>query len=236
MAVRLRLQAYLVAACVLSVTLSTCGIEASVTIYSTPGFSSSGNNAILLTHNTANSETGFLGYEIYYRAFDEENAALSARVAIQDAAALTTATPESCNAQLKAKGFSRIFDDNGEDGPNGNRPLFAIDSSETATTAVSFDILLDNTMSTANWYYKRSTAPDTKVISRSISTAGSAVSFESKYSSSDADYASGTKSDTIYFVFFAVAYGVDTVHSGSFGNIYSLPISLYKEFPYTLPQ
>ncbi len=72
--------------------------------------------------------------------------------------------------------------------------------------------------------------------SPTLSSQSKPVSFESSYSSGDPDYAgAGAGSgNTIWFVFFALAYGVDT-SSASFGNLYSQPVSLYVSMQYKIP-
>ncbi len=240
-----------------TVSLTTCGIETVATLQP-PIFTSTGAASLSLIHNTANSDsTSCKGYDIYYRAYATQANADSARQAVEQATAASTASPETVLALLQTSGFTRIFDANGLDGANGTRPLFYVSASEIAT-AVTYQIQLDSTPSSSpnstatlsgsnsplfasgfsSWYFTRSVAiPTTRhvSISRSISTSNSPVSFESNYSPTDADYnGSGQAANsTLYFVFFAVVYGLDT-SSGSFSFLYSFPTSLFTSVPYTL--
>ncbi len=122
------------------------------------------------------------------------------------------------------------------------------DGTATGTISSSDFSPTYNSSSTAYWYFNRTFpqgTPSTSTfspqleniaINRSLSSLGSPVSFESSYASGAQDYAgSGAGSgNTIWFVFFALAYGVDT-SSASFGNLYSLPISLYVSMQYKIP-
>jgi hypothetical protein len=228
-----RRSSWIWALCGLAVPLSltTCGIE-TITIFSPPSFTQTGANQITLVHNTANGDSSFSGYEIYYRAFDDQAAADSARGKIETAASLITATPEYCNSLLASLGFTRMYDANGNDGIAGTRPLFVITAADRAT-AVQFDLILDASSSgsppSATWYYTRKDSPTNQIrVTRSISTLGQPVSFEGSYSpGSDYSGAGAASGQGIYFVFFAVAYGLN-VSSSAFANSYSLPASLYQ--------
>jgi len=244
-----------------SLSLTTCGIE-TVTTLQPPLFTNTGNNLLSLTHNTSNSDSNSLkGYEIYYRAFGGPQAqtnADAARTAIEQATATSTSSPETVLALLVSSGFTRMFDANGTDGVNGTRPLFYVSASEI-TTAVTYQLFLDFTnpppnstvtlagnisplcsSSYSSWYFTRSIAIPTTwhvSISRAISTSGSPISFESNYSPPDVDYngpAVQGGSSSLYFVFFALAYGLD-LSSGSFSFLYSFPTSLYTSIGYALP-
>jgi hypothetical protein len=240
-------------------SLTTCGIE-TVTTLQPPLFTNPSNNLLSLTHNTSNSDSNSLkGYEIYYRAFQTQTNADAARTAIEQATATTTSSPETVLALMVSSGFTRMYDANGYDGANGTRPLFAVASSEI-TTAVTYQLILDSTIPpsfdvtlsgspapsssvVSYWYYTRSpsysnlTSASKVAVSRSISTPSSPVSFESTYSPTDVDYNGTTgegPSSPFFYVFFAVAYGLDT-SSGSFSFLYSFPTSLYTSIAYTLP-
>ncbi len=245
----------------LSLCLTTCGIQTTTSFFQPPQFVSPSPNLIQLTHNTANNVGGALlkGYEVYYRAFDTLATAESARSAIEQATVSLNATPETCLNLMQSSGFSRIFDADGNDGPNGIRPLFTV-TTENLNTALQYNIILDfgtlpstavnsnnilapNNTTVPYWYYYQTVATNPHyAITRSISTQSIPVSFESGYNAnttpSSYDYTgngSGIGS-TLYFVFFAVAYGIDTSGAATFNPIYSLPASLYiPALPYTLP-
>jgi hypothetical protein len=227
--------------------LGGCGLE-TVSVLSQPGFSSPSSTQLIVTHNLVNNLNNFRGYEIYYRGYYDQASAQSARNQIENATGQLSATPESMLSTLVSQGFTRIFDSNGNDGNNGIRPIFEVTTAEqTASTALEFDIylVLQNAQTPpqyTNWYYIKSTDSSTQnQITRSLSTPGpsTTVSFQSSYSPG-VDFtgsslgAGASSGQTIYFVFFAVTYGV-AVNSASFSASYSLPVSLYKEIPYTLP-
>lgn len=220
-----------------AIALGGCGLE-TITIYSAPTFVKYGYVNLTLTHNLSNNDTGFRGYDIYYRAYDKQADADAALLTIENAADLVSATPESCLNLLQSSGFTRIYDANGFDGVNGIRPVFYVGASELSSSVV-YNLYLDTSASSANWYYVRTpnvaSAPSS-ALSRSTSISGSPVSFETAFSHNDADYSgSGAAShSTIYFVFFAVGYGV-SANANSFSNVYSLPGSLRGSLAYTLP-
>jgi hypothetical protein len=238
--VRCRLGLRVLSAAIVSISLTTCGIE-TITIFNAPGFASPSQNQLTLTHDPSNNSASFSGYEIYYRAFDTQDAADLARTTIERAAALVTATPENCISLLASTGFTRMYDVLGEDGQGGIRPLFALTAGDQAISPpVHFDLILDFSSSAnppyANWFFTKSSAPNTQIqVTRSVSVPGATVSFETSYSSG-ADYtgAGSVSGQDIYFVFFAVAYGVD-VSSTSFSNTYSLPASINQSLIYRIP-
>jgi len=232
-----------------SLCLSTCGIE-TVSIFSPPVFVSTGANDIKFQHDTANAGANFSGYELYYRAFDTPDAAQKALDTIQGAINMTTATPDrfvSSNGLFATQGFTRVFDADGLDGVNENgsgiRPLFTVTTAEQGIApGIIFDLFLDSTQSAVplkNWFFKKSSDLATQIeVTRSINSSGNQpVSFEDSYSNGP-DFTSatgaGSASGTIYFVFFAVAYGVDT-SSTSFANNYSLPMSFLTPISYVIP-
>jgi len=251
------LLALVVSSVVVILSLTTCGIE-TVTTLQPPLFTNPSNNLLSLTHNTSNSDSNSLkGYEIYYRAFQTQTNADAARTAIEQATATTTSSPETVLALMVSSGFTRMYDANGYDGANGTRPLFYVSASEI-TTAVTYQLYLDSSSSSSpnvtltlsggssplystgfsSWYFTRSVAIPTTwhvSISRSISTSGSPMSFESMYAPTDVDYNGPGQGggSSLYFVFFAVAYGLDT-SSGSFSFLYSFPTSLYTSIQYIL--
>lgn len=210
--------------------LSTCGLEV-VSYYGDPGFASAGSNAFTLTHNTANSDY-FLGYDVYYRAYQTSTLADTARVTIESAISSSSSTPESVISQMTSAGFVKMYLASSPLSPP--TPLCSV-SSSYLSTAVKFNFTMDS--STANWYYTNSTdSGSTKVyVVRGLGTSTN-NSFSYKYVSGDADYTLSnnavTSGQTVYLVFFAVAYGYNI---SSLTSIYSVPTSLYTTMSYTLP-
>jgi hypothetical protein len=207
--------AFLASGLALSSSLISCGLE-TVKVYATPSLSSSGG-LITLTHNAANDADAdtFLGYEVYYRAYQDSSAASADISTMATVIGGDNATPESCIAKLESLKFHRFYDYLGQD----KRPLFDID------IATSFNIYLPTN---AGWYvdeFPKGPPDDTSPICRAISSSDSVVPFNSTYASTDADYSGSTiSSGTLYFAFFAIAYGFD--FSSTFKDIYSLPASI----------
>jgi hypothetical protein len=208
--------AFLAAGLAFSPSLASCGLE-TVRVYSAPSLSSSGG-LVTLTHNAANDAdaASFLGYEVYYRAY-QDSAAASADISTLAAfIGADSVTPESCISKLESMKFHRFYNYLGQDA----RPLFNVD------IATSFNIFLDQSNITG-WYVDEfsKTPIDTSPICRAISSSDSAAPFNSTYESTDADYSGSTiSSGTLYFAFYAIAYGVD--FASSFKEIYSLPASI----------
>jgi hypothetical protein len=194
--------------------------------YSTPSFSYDGN-IITLNHNTGNVEN-FLGYDIYYRAYQLKTAADSARTAIESAASSTSTTQESVLSQLKTAGFMKVYL---SDFPTTEQvPLIRVSS---PSTAIKY-IIQPSNASKVDWYYKSSTSSETVGLVRG--TLSSEPSFSKPYLVGDADYSSSNAAiqsgKTVYLVFFAVAYGIK---DSDLTAIYSMPASLYTTVEYTLP-
>jgi hypothetical protein len=140
----------------------------------------------------------------------------------------------------------RICDKTGYD--NSSSPLFSVTPSEIINSiSVVYNVYLDTgsgpiyNNSDHNWYYTRSSnsaflVPITRNLYLNGNEPNNPKSFEQVYNAGDPDYAgAGTQvgSLPIFFVFFAVAYGVDTV-SGNYTSIYSFPATLGFSLPYTI--
>jgi len=214
--------AFLAAALALSAALSSCGLE-TVQTYDAPSFTYEGG-LLKLTHDADNGSADyFLGYEIYYRAYSSETAMQTDREAIEDLADNDDSTPETCVDKLESLDFQRIKNEYGKD----DRPLFTYGSDNTFYIQLS---------ASSDWpYYRSADAPVTgQIVTRSISTSSKPVSFISQYSSlSDDDYEGSTTTTgvTVYFAFFAVAYGFDIT---TISNIYSLPRSTYTDISFNI--
>jgi hypothetical protein len=195
--------------------LSGCGLE-SVTYYSPPTFAYAGN-ILTLTHNSDNSDSSFLGYDIYYRAFGTLAEANTARASIESATNATTSTPESVLALLAANSFKKVYRATAP--TTAPSPLL----DEGATT---YYMYLANDSSTTNWYYITNIDATHVEIVRGT---GNGDSFNDSYLAGDVDYGSTTMSVTskgsVYIVAFAVAFGYDFTNLKS---TYSFPASLYQ--------
>jgi hypothetical protein len=195
-----------------------------------------GSNAFTLTHNTANNTATFLGYDIYYHAYQTQTPADTARQLIESATYSTSSTPQSVLASMTSAGFIKIY--NASAPTVAPTPLCGV-SGSNINTGVSFNFLMDSTSIATNWYYTISTDSSSThhYIVRALPTVTPPNnSFNYSYQSGDADYTptnnAVTPGGTVYLVFFAVAYGYDISTLSSF---FSLPTSLGASIPYTLP-
>jgi hypothetical protein len=88
----------------------SCGLEDYPYLYPA-STSTSANTTLTFSHNTANDNAYFLGYEVYYRIYDGSASGASA-VASTDGAYIesnwNSVTPDVILARLKAKGYVRL--------------------------------------------------------------------------------------------------------------------------------
>ncbi len=185
--------------------LASCGLE-TVVIYESPGFTDDAGR-LTLSHDAANeSDPSFLGYEIYYRAYDSSEAADTDRKAIEAAIDQDSATPDSCMSKLESLKFRRMTNAVGSDErPRFRTSIFIADKLAIFYGASGWDIA--------------DVAPDEDDIKRWTSQ-----SFNSTYYPDDEDYAGSStlvSPNPAYFVFFAVAYGFDIV--SGFKEVHSYP-------------
>ncbi len=175
-----------------------------------------GSNIITLTHNSANVDS-FLGYDVYYRAFSTLSDATTARVTIENASNLNTATPEGVLAQLTGtQGFKKMY-------------LFSnatVSPTPLLSGASTYTIQLVNTSTTTNWYFYTDTNPTAHI--ELVRGTGSGECFNAGYSVGTSDYTSSdslskSSGQNVFIVAFAVAYGYDFTKLQS---IYSFPASL----------
>jgi hypothetical protein len=209
------------------VCLCGCGLE-NVNFYSPPTFVNSGN-LMTLTHDSTNSDSNFLGYDIYYRAFPTLAEADTSRTAIENASSQTTATPEGLLSQLKNQGYKKIYLET----PSSVEPTPLL---KGATSYYS--IQLPSNDSSTNWYYATNDSPTTNI--QIVRGTGNGESFNSPYTIGQIDYASTSTAvgsgGSIYIVAFGIAYGYDITKLTA---IYSFPASLNQAIGgssgYTLP-
>lgn len=223
-----------IAAPLLCLSLSTCGLD-SIVYYSQPSFSYDGG-LLTLNHNTANTEF-FLGYDIYYRVYSDVSVADTDRLEIESATSSTTGTPETAIAKMIGLQFKKIYL---ASAPTIEpTPLLKVD---TPTSSTTFNIYMQGSTSSSNWYFTTAADPTQLEIVRGTGTVNSATglgqSFNSSYSViSDTDYDSTTTAagsgGTIHFVFFAVAYGYNI---NKLAAVYSYPTSTYlSDISYSIP-
>jgi hypothetical protein len=229
-----------------SLFLCTCGIQSTIEYFFPPNlYVITSSFSFVLSHNSSNSNAGFAGYDLYYRAFDSYSNAQTALSNLQTLASSTTsqtpytvlntltATPSS-STQLNS-GYVRVFNGKGQDGDpdTGQRPFFAISQGSTWTifqpNSGQGPSVSDLTFPYTNWYFTVGTDLTEIPVMRYVTSPPGLSSFEEPFASTDPDYYySGTGvSTTTFFVFFAVAYG--TFFSSS-------NISTGLSFPAVLPQ
>ena len=204
--------------------LSGCGLPTSEYLYPPSDFSYTGG-LIRLYHNSYNiddaaSATLFKGYDIYYRIFDTEISADSSYNTLSSSLTYSNIPTVASKYLVLSKRT-----------PSGNAydnttPLIPYGTSDSYTY---FDLNIYNS-TTSTWTIKAddsSTVLSYIVRNRGSATSASTADFylSSEYNSSDQDYAGSGEiesGNTIYSVFFAVAYGTSSSSPGT--DIYSDPV------------
>jgi len=206
------------------IIMTSCGLPTTDYLYTPKGFSSEGG-ALVLEHDTKNIDelsSIFLGYEIYYRIFDDEVAAGDSRNLIS--------SMKSSNIIQTANNYKYF-------------PLKHRKKSESGWYSLEISPLIKVSSNTYTKYYLNMkpqetwtlTYEDSEIVIDSIvrnrsDTASSAeiadadFCLSSGYQVNDRDYAGSSSSpDIVYIVFFAFAYGFDT---STMRNVYSDPFIL----------
>lgn len=214
------------------IIMTSCGLPTTDYLYTPKGFSSEGG-ALVLEHDTKNIDelsSIFLGYEIYYRIFDDEDDAVDSRNSIS--------SMKSSNIIQTANNYKYF-------------PLKHRKKSESGWYSLEISPLIKVSSNTYTKYYLNMkpqetwtlTYEDSEIVIDSIvrnrsDTASSADIVKadfyrsSEYKVGDRDYA-GTNSVTpggsVYIVFFAFAYGFDP---STMKNVYSDPVILEPSVEY----
>ncbi|HPW01222.1 MAG TPA: hypothetical protein PLQ30_01880, partial [Rectinema sp.] len=206
------------------IIMTSCGLPTTDYLYTPKDFSSEGG-ALVLEHDTKNIDelsSIFLGYEIYYRIFDDEVAAGDSRNSIS--------SMKSSNIIQTANNYKYF-------------PLKHRKKSESGQFSLDISPLIKVSSNTYTKYYLNMkpqetwtlTYEDSEIVIDSIvrnrsDTASSAeiadadFCLSSGYQVNDRDYAGSSSSpDIVYIVFFAFAYGFDT---STMRNVYSDPFIL----------
>ncbi len=206
------------------IIMTSCGLPTTDYLYTPKGFSSEGG-ALVLEHDTKNIDelsSIFLGYEIYYRIFDDEVAAGDSRNLIS--------SMKSSNIIQTANNYKYF-------------PLKHRKKSESGWYSLEISPLIKVSSNTYTKYYLNMksqetwtlTDEDLKIVIDSIvrnrsDTASSAeieyadFCLSSEYKVNDRDYAGSSPPEkAVYIVFFAFAYGFDT---STMRNVYSDPLIL----------
>jgi len=209
---------------IICVSFPGCGLDS--TVFYSPPTLINGGNSIILTHNTANTDASFLGYEVYYRVYMVDSNFYSAKA---EADLVTIASTQDTSLYTPASAFQKLTTGLGFvrlTTTSGTMPLLEY----VPFTANVFTI--QPIGSTKWYYYSDSIGAPTYLVRNNLNHD----SFNSSYGSFDIDYFDKTPtigpSGNICVSFFAVAYGFD--FSASTTTIFSLP-SLGARLSYTLP-
>jgi len=206
------------------IIMTSCGLPTTDYLYTPKDFSSEGG-ALVLEHDTKNIDelsSIFLGYEIYYRIFDDEDDAVDSRNSIS--------SMKSSNIIQTANNYKYF-------------PLKHRKKSESGWYSLEISPLIKMSSNTYTRYYLNMKSQETwtlkdedsKIVIDSIvrnrsDTASSTeigkadFCLSSEYKLNDRDYAgSSPPEEAVYIVFFAFAYGFDT---STMRNVYSDPFIL----------
>ncbi|MDP2816622.1 MAG: hypothetical protein Q8O19_08095 [Rectinemataceae bacterium] len=197
--------------------IESCGLYSYISLNPPISFESKGSSLLELHHDLNNndgSEKEFLGYEIFYRAYDIYEIADGDKVLLIDAVDKYEKSPDGFITYAKSLGFQRLqkYTDSNPD----ISPLISISDSSPSLYYLElvpedFWIISPDTSITLD---------DTKITRNIIANYATRYSFNKKanYQEGDIDYEGKSSPTTVYFVFFATAFGTDTA---SFSNIYS---------------
>jgi hypothetical protein len=206
--------------------------------YSPPlSFANSGGD-LQLVNNPANTDTSFLGYDIYYKVYPADSPSADTDYSLIGTVNDTVNyTPDSALKKLTDQGFIKMGALDSAD-ILGNTLLSEPLIKATIGVQSTFYFSLDNSVGAKYWkFYDTSTPLATTNLVRGISRSPLAT-FNSAYNVNDGDDPSITTgagaSASIDFVFFAVAYGIDLSSASPSTPIYSFPTGAQRK-GYTLP-
>lgn len=187
----------------LSIVLSGCGLE-NIPYYDPPIFSYDGTILTLRDNgNVSADDSSFKGYEVFYRVYTSSGTAESIQETLTTYAASVTdgdMEPDTFMTYAENLGFVRM-----RRGSDSSAPLIA----PTDTSNYYIQLPQDQ-----DWYIWQDGVSAQTAVARTISST-SRLSFykASNYNSGDADFA-GTATPstgtTLYFVFFAAGYWINT--------------------------
>ncbi len=182
-----------------------CGID-SYSYYYPPVVSFSGDNSLYLNHVTSNNDASFLGYEIYYRVFQEKTKADAIAAAIYSAANSSSTAPSVLLNQLTSGTFPShygyAFNPIREPSATSPIPLLKIGEGSSFRVALSAE---------GDWMLYINTASAGSAVKRASGKTFYDLGQGATWDGSDADYSGSTisSSTTLYLVAFGIAYGFD---------------------------
>jgi len=196
-----------------------CGIQVYV-YFDKPDLSLPSSNLLELDPNPLNydtSDSSFKGYEIFYRIYDDQEVAES-DIGLLDQhngyIGDSYLPGEFVSYATNTLGFARL-----RKSTDNKSPLISITSDSGSPYYIQLNVGTDWILDLGNI---NNSADDIATVVRSNATDSTRVSFYKKayYQKNDSDYEGESSPSQVYFVFFAVAYGVD---STSFEDVYSEP-------------
>lgn len=203
--------------------LSACGLPTILYLEKPLAFFKDSENQLTLEHEILNydaTDQSFKGYEIYYRAYDNANTAQSD---IDDLLLKANSVYSDYPAKFESYasstlGYKTLL-----------RPSKTSPTIEITTPALEATYYI-NLYPTKDWQLN-SNSVDLLALKRTVSSdAVSSFYIASNYQSGDSDYKGSSNPVTIYFAFFAVAFGSD---SSSFENVFSMPVIISSPIAYS---
>jgi len=192
--------------------LASCGLPTADYLYPTSGFIQQGANLITLYHNAnnINSVNGFLGYNIYYRAFDNAGDAADSLVNLSK-----SLTSSNINSIASLYGYYPILKKS-SDGANFDYSTLI---PYTVCESGLYSYFALNMNGPSAWTISGESG--TTLLNQVVRNKGNGASvadsefFQSSlYSYGDQDYNGVSNPTQLYFVFFAVAVGDSTSSIG----------------------
>ncbi|MBL8966093.1 MAG: hypothetical protein JNG85_03730 [Spirochaetaceae bacterium] len=187
------------------ILLGACGID-SYSYYYPPSVANSGDNNLYLTHSTNNSDAAFLGYEIYYRVFEDKAKADGIASAIYSAANSSSTAPSVLQNQLTSGTFPSYygyaFNPIREPSAAYPLPLLKVGDGSNFRVALSAE---------GDWTLYINNASVGSPVKRASGKTFYDSSPGATWSGTDVDYSGSTvaSSTTLYLVAFGIAYGFD---------------------------
>lgn len=203
----------------LSITAGSCGLPKILYLYPPKSFYASGNNAVMLVHDTQNYDVlegtnqSFKGYEIYYRIYDTVSKAENGISLLNNK---MTANPNSpdivMSYALNTLKYSRM-----KNIDTSSQPLIFVTSPENNA---EFELSLNQV---SNWEISGDSLGSSIHVVRPISDSTRQDFFnKNNYLVADADFdGSADNPENVYIVLFAVAYAKDPDTIGQI--VYSQP-------------
>jgi hypothetical protein len=203
---------------IIIIIFASCGLYSYVSLNPPISFDDKGSNLLELHHDLNNndgSDQEFLGYEIYYRAYSDFNIAKGDDELLATANSNYLGNPDGFINYAKNLGFLRLRRKTNDSADNP--PLLAITDTSPEVYYIELTTLGEWILSPT---YQSDTTDNIELVRSIISdyATRSSLTSATNYYQGDIDYEGESSPTTVYFVFFAVAFGTDTA---SFSSIYS---------------